>query len=159
MPEKYSALLRYLGVPPLLYAVSLHVRMKLPAFFASLSNLPSLQNLCCSALPNPPQWIGTMASADFCQFNRLSLYGLSLWEIHSSFRRCIWQTSTGKLVPFPPIYLLHLHHKPRIALDFVLPCKLVQLTYALYAVSVRQAGILPPASFRFHLTMDTLAFG
>ena len=69
------------------------------------------------------------------------------------------QTSTGKLVPFPPIYLLHLHHKPRIALDFVLSGKLIRLTYALYAVSVRQAGILPPASFRFHFTMDTLAFG
>ena len=30
---------------------------------------------------------------------------------------------------------------------------------ALYAVSVRQARLLPPASFRFHLAMDTLAFG
>jgi len=27
-----------------------------------------------------------------------------------------------------------------------------------YAVSVRQTGILPPASFRPHLAMDTLAF-
>ncbi|MBN1190402.1 MAG: hypothetical protein JXA46_11665, partial [Dehalococcoidales bacterium] len=69
------------------------------------------------------------------------------------------QTSAGKLMPFHPIYLLHLHHKPRIALDFVLLCKLIRFTYALYAVPVRQAGILPPASFRFHLTMDTLAFG
>jgi len=30
---------------------------------------------------------------------------------------------------------------------------------SLYTVSVRQAGGLPPASFRFHLTVDTLAFG
>ena len=30
---------------------------------------------------------------------------------------------------------------------------------ALYQVSVRQARCLPPASFRFHLTMDTLALG
>ena len=28
---------------------------------------------------------------------------------------------------------------------------------ALYAISVRRLGTLPPASFRFHLTMDTLA--
>jgi len=28
---------------------------------------------------------------------------------------------------------------------------------ALYAVSVRRTGNLPPASFRFHLAMDTLA--
>jgi len=26
-------------------------------------------------------------------------------------------------------------------------------------ISVRQAEVLPPASFRFHLAMDTLAFG
>ena len=31
--------------------------------------------------------------------------------------------------------------------------------YALYEVSVRQTRCLPPASFRFHLTMDTLALG
>ena len=28
-----------------------------------------------------------------------------------------------------------------------------------YVLSVRQAGILPPASFRFHLVVDTLAIG
>ena len=31
--------------------------------------------------------------------------------------------------------------------------------YALYEVSVRQTKCLPPASFRFHLTMDTIAIG
>ena len=92
----------------------------------------------------------------FWQFSHASLHGLLL-QIASL--QLICQTSTGKLVPFPPIYLLHLHHKPRIALDFVLICKLIRLIYAFYAVSVRQAGILPSASFRFHLTMDTLAFG
>jgi len=30
---------------------------------------------------------------------------------------------------------------------------------ALYPVSVRHIEYLPPASFRFHLTVDTLAFG
>ena len=29
--------------------------------------------------------------------------------------------------------------------------------YALYEVAVRQTRCLPPAYFRFHLTMDTLA--
>jgi len=76
MPEKYSALLRYLGVPRLPHAVSLHVYMKLSAFFASLSNPSSFQNLCCSALL--PPYRDTMASADFCQFIHTSLYGLSL---------------------------------------------------------------------------------
>ncbi len=32
-------------------------------------------------------------------------------------------------------------------------------SYTLYEVSVRQARCLPPDSFRFHLTMDTLALG
>ncbi|HRR09506.1 MAG TPA: hypothetical protein PLO56_12510, partial [Rhodothermales bacterium] len=32
-------------------------------------------------------------------------------------------------------------------------------TAALYVVSVRQVGTLPPASFRFRLATDTLAFG
>ncbi len=41
-----------------------------------------------SALPNHST--GTMASADFCQFNRTSLFGLPLWEIHPS---CRWHTS------------------------------------------------------------------
>jgi hypothetical protein len=77
----------------------------------------------------------------------------SLWPV------VYQQISTGKLINLHPIYLLHLRHKLRIASDFVLLCKLIQLAYAFYAVSVRQAGILPQASFRFHLTMDTLAFG
>ena len=78
--------------------------------------------------------------------------------IQNSFPH-VHETSAGKLAPLHPIYLLHLHRKPRIALDFVLLCKLVRLTYAFYAVPVRQAGILPPASFRFHLAVDTLALG
>jgi hypothetical protein len=31
--------------------------------------------------------------------------------------------------------------------------------YSLYSVLVHQEDTLPTASFRFHLTMDTLAFG
>ena len=56
------------------------------------------------------------------------------------------------------IHLPHLHFKVRSVLDFALFCKLVRLDFALYAVSVRQTGILLLSSFRFHLTMDTLDF-
>ncbi|MDA8223938.1 MAG: hypothetical protein M0Z35_20045, partial [Desulfitobacterium hafniense] len=42
-------------------------------------------------------------------------------------------------------------------MDFVLKCKLIQLQRALYKVRVPQAGDLPLASFRFHLTVNTLA--
>ena len=51
----------------------------------------------------------------------------------------------------------HLHHGVRVVLDFVLFSKLVRSTNALYAISVRRCRILLSASFRFHLTMDTLA--
>src|SRR5699024_11780446 len=40
----------------------------------------------------------------------------------------------------------------RAVLDFVLLSKLIRSKSVLYTVSVRQSGILPPASFRFHLT-------
>src|SRR5690606_4043991 len=52
---------------------------------------------------------------------------------------------------------LHLHRGVRVVLDFVLFSKLVRSTYALYAVPVRRCGTLPAASFRFHLTVNTLA--
>jgi hypothetical protein len=44
-------------------------------------------------------------------------------------------------------------------LDFVLYTKLVRPRRAFYVVSVRQAEILPPASFRFLLALVTLALG
>ena len=55
-----------------------------------------------------------------------------------------------------------------LALDFPLLCRVVRPYTALYVVSVRRPETLPcrgpfnlcnPASFRFHLAMDTLAFG
>ena len=67
--------------------------------------------------------------------------------------------SPGKYVRFLPIYLPHLHRGIRAVLDFALCGKLVRPTYAFYVIPVRQAGDLPRASFRFHLTMDTLASG
>ena len=71
----------------------------------------------------------------------------------------VHKTSPGKNDDFHPIYLLHLPCELRAVLDFGLYGNLIRLTLALYAVSVRQAENLLPASFRFHLTMDTLAFG
>ena len=64
----------------------------------------------------------------------------------------VHETSPVKDILFPSytclIYLGHF----RIAIG--LPCP-----PALYQVSVRQARCLPPASFRFHFSMDTLALG
>ena len=75
------------------------------------------------------------------------------------------QTSLGTTRFFPSIYLPHLLH--------MIPCSYWALSCladlpsctAFYTISVRQTRDLPvvslfphPASFRFHLTMDTLAF-
>ena len=46
----------------------------------------------------------------------------------------------------------------RAVLDFVLRRKLVHPIVP-DVISVRQVEALPPASFRFHLAMDTLALG
>ena len=100
-----------------------------------------------------------MASADFCAFSAALQLRLRL-----SARSA--QTSPGTTRFFLSIYLPHLPH--------AIPCSYWASTWyaalpshiAFYAVSVRQARGLPvvslfphPASFRFRLTTDTLAFG
>ena len=100
-----------------------------------------------------------MASADFCAFSAALRLRLRL-SAHSA------QTSPGTTRFFPSIYLPHLPH--------AIPCSYWASTcwaalpshIAFYAVSVRQTRGLPvvslfphPASFRFRLTTDTLAFG
>ena len=76
------------------------------------------------------------------------------------------QTSPGTTRFFLSIHPLHL--------PYMIPCSyrasackaVLPSCIAFYVISVRQTGDLPvvslfphPASFRFHLTMDTLAFG
>ena len=76
------------------------------------------------------------------------------------------QISPGTTRFFPSIYLPHLLHMIPCSY-WALACQAVLPSCAtLYVVSVRQARGLPavslfphPASFRFHLTVDTLAFG
>ena len=100
-----------------------------------------------------------MASADFYAFSAALQLRLRL-----SARSA--QTSPGTTRFFSSIYLPHLPH--------AIPCSYWASTWyaalpshiAFYAVPVRQARGLPvvslfphPASFRFRLTTDTLAFG
>ena len=100
-----------------------------------------------------------MASADFCAFSAALQLRLRL-SAHSA------QTFPGTTRFFSSIYLPHLPH--------AIPCSYWASTcwaalpshIAFYTVSVRQARGLPvvslfphPASFRFRLTTDTLAFG
>ena len=92
-----------------------------------------------------------MTSADFSR--------QTLFRPRSVVSSRVRETSPGKNDNLPLIYLPHLHHGIRAVLDFALCGKLVRPANALYAIPVRQTEGLPKASFRFHLAMDTLAFG
>lgn len=59
---------------------------------------------------------------------------------------------------FSTMYLLHLHLGFRVALGFILLCRLTHLRMP-DAVPVRQVSGLPRASFRSCLATDTLASG
>ena len=59
---------------------------------------------------------------------------------------------------FPLIYPPHLLDSYKRQLyGFILFSRLTKQNLALYVISVRRTKSLPTASFRFHLTMDTLA--
>ena len=60
---------------------------------------------------------------------------------------------------FPPYTRLIYFESSEQLWDFVLFCRLIHSLKPSYQVSVRQVRCLPTASFRFHLTMDTFAFG
>lgn len=71
--------------------------------------------------------------------------------------RRLSQASPGKSVIFPSIYLPHLLLLAFGSKDFALLCRLIQRVLTLYEVRVPQTRGLPPTSFRFRLTADTLA--
>jgi len=71
----------------------------------------------------------------------------------------IRQTSPGKYMHFHTIYPPHLLDMTFDRKSFVLFRKLTQSYLALYEVRVPRTGVLPPASFRFRVTTDTLALG
>ena len=93
-----------------------------------------------------PRVTSTMTSAD-------SLRQVLLRSSHS-----VRKASQGKGTIFLVIYPPHLHREFRIAWGFSLCCNLTH-SHMPDAVPVRRTNGLPRASFRFHLTMDTLAFG
>ncbi|WP_232242465.1 hypothetical protein [Paenibacillus sp. GSMTC-2017] len=68
----------------------------------------------------------------------------------------MYRSPPGKNAIFLSIYLLHLLSYAFGSMGFGLFSNLIQHTLALYEVRVPQTGDLPLASFRFHITMDTL---
>ena len=92
-----------------------------------------------------------MTSADFSQFvvtARLPFFLKPRLRDLPSYGR----TLSG-------LYPLGLLSAVRIVIGLLLPLQHYPCLPALYQVLVHRANRLPPASFRFHLTMDTLAFG
>ena len=101
----------------------------------------------------------TMTSADFCALSGALRHRLLLSGLPA-------QTSPGTTRFFPSICLPHLSRTVPCSYRASACIAVLPRCGTLYVVSVRQAGGLPagvgprhPASFRFHLTMDTLAFG
>ena len=91
-----------------------------------------------------------MTSADFSQFvvtARLLYLKPRLRDLPSYGR-----TLSG-------LYPLGLLSAVRIVIGLLLLLQHYPCLPAFYQVLVHRANRLPPASFRFHLTMDTLAFG
>jgi hypothetical protein len=68
-----------------------------------------------------------------------------------------WQISPGKNVGFLRVSPRHLRPQPLVVSDFTLLCKLVRLQVP-DAIRVPRRADLPPASFGFHLTVNTVAF-
>jgi hypothetical protein len=139
------------------YSLQTSLHLKFSALFAYPSSTSSFQNLLTfgpsvGAHGHQPN----MASADFWQFSRTLLHGLP-YRSTSPWRIC--QISPGKNDCFHPMYPPHLLYRVRAVLDFVLCGRLVRPNSASYTVFVHRVRTLPPASFRFHLTVDTLAFG
>ena len=91
-----------------------------------------------------------MTSADFSQF----VVTARLLSLKPRLRNL---PSYGRTLS--GLYPLGLLSAVRIVIGLLLPLQHYPCLPALYQVLVHRASRLPPASFRFHLTMDTLAFG
>jgi hypothetical protein len=77
----------------------------------------------------------------------------------AAYRKAMYQqTSPDKSGDFPLMSLPHLRLHLLAVLGFILFSRLAQMQTP-HAVRVPQREDLPPASFRSHLAMGTLAFG
>ena len=91
----------------------------------------------------------TMPSADFCNFLPPLLSDGSLWQSCRPPR--VMRSHLPSFVP------------PHLRTSFPYRYRTLEIVafssslHASYAISVRRASVLPAASFRFHLAMDTLA--
>ena len=93
-----------------------------------------------------------MASADFLQFAVTThFFRIRLLDASARPPRVLTHSF--------PLYLPHLPQTIPCSYWALFCCANLPSFAALYAISVRQARVLPPSFFRFHLTMDTLDLG
>ena len=105
--------------------------------------------LLCSVLPI--FFFGTMTSADFCRFSCVLRHRLSFFffDIPTDLPRYSHHLS----LHIPASFTLDSLWQP----GFCLVLQTHPTIVSLHEIRVPQARVLPPASFRFHLAMDTLA--
>ena len=94
-----------------------------------------------------------MSSADFSQQALLRVSEKKKISTH------VCETSPDKNVIFPSYTCQIYYASFRIVIGLCFVLQTHPLALALYQISVRQVRLLPPASFRFHIAMDTLAIG
>jgi hypothetical protein len=99
-----------------------------------------------------------MASADFLPYRIHIAMNRCRLGIRSSRCQLYRKISQSKSIHFPLMCPLHLRSQPLYSVGLLLVMQHRPAVPASYAVSVRKAENLPQASFRFHLTVDTLAF-
>jgi len=104
---------------------------------------------CVRAFCRVEQLRHTMPSADFCTSFPQPLGGGSL--------KADIQTSPGNALAPPRLCPLHLRPIIPVRYGTLKILAFLSIMNASYAIPVRRASDLPAASFRFHLTMDTLA--
>ena len=148
-PPHFTFSFRLILMQVVLLCVSVVVAFAIDVlnYFAILTFSPSVLFV---RLPSLPFASGdgslpslTMASADFWHLMTQSYRTRSLRVSISAFHSC--GLCIYSSIPYSIGLLFRMQHHPH--------------NLALYAVSVRRLKRLPPASFRFHLAVDTLALG
>ena len=111
------------------------------------------------------KWLFSLNDSALPSLSRSSWYYGFCWllTVQRTFTRpltigvsLLCQTSQGKHTFFPSMSPLHLLCTPFDSKDLNLLCSLIQVYLALYEVRVPRSGGLPPTSFRFWVTPDTL---
>ena len=124
--------------------------MGVSAVFAYLSNAPSQYHLVFRPFTGGTSSPVTMASADFWRFSQVFRPGLStVWPMFPA-------DLPGKNTVFPPSTRHIYSQQPSVARTFLCLASSSNCRQPSMWFLFVQAGGLPPTSFRFHLTVDTL---